>query len=143
MIGRRTPIPTAGASGMSSILLIAEQRRSREHAASLELNSVMQDVMDNVKEIAMNWRDQIVTDPDLLCGKPTLKGTRLSVEFVPDLLAAEWDTPALRKHYPNLTVELLMSALENFFAAKPVLRGFSTVVSPGQYRQTPFPNEVP
>lgn len=53
----------------------------------------------------MDWRDYIITDPDILCGKPTLKGTRLSVEFVLDLLAAGWDMPMLRLHYPNLTAE--------------------------------------
>jgi uncharacterized protein (DUF433 family) len=53
----------------------------------------------------MDWRDHIITDPDILCGKPTLKGTRLSVEFVLDLLAAGWDMSALRAHYPNLTAE--------------------------------------
>lgn len=53
----------------------------------------------------MDWRDYIITDPEILCGKPTLIGTRLSVEFVLDLLAAGWDMPALRTHYPNLTEE--------------------------------------
>jgi uncharacterized protein (DUF433 family) len=53
----------------------------------------------------MDWRDHIIVDPDILCGKPTLKGTRLSVEFVLDLLAAGWEMPALRLHYPNLTEE--------------------------------------
>jgi uncharacterized protein (DUF433 family) len=53
----------------------------------------------------MDWRDHIVTDPNILGGKPTLMGTRLSVEFVLDLLAAGWDRPALLEHYPNLTEE--------------------------------------
>ena len=29
----------------------------------------------------MDWRDHIITDPDFWGGKPTLKGTRLSVSF--------------------------------------------------------------
>ena len=57
----------------------------------------------------MDWRDHIITDPAILCGKPTLKGTRLSVEFVLDLLAAGWDTPALHAHYPNLTKERIQA----------------------------------
>jgi uncharacterized protein (DUF433 family) len=51
----------------------------------------------------MNWQDYIVTDPDILCGKPSIKGTSLSVESVPDLLADGWETVALQEHYPNLT----------------------------------------
>ena len=53
----------------------------------------------------MDWRDHIIVDPDILCGKPTLKGTRLSVEFVLDLLAAGWDAARLQQHYPNLNDE--------------------------------------
>ena len=52
---------------------------------------------------AINWRDYIVCDPDVLTGKPVLKGTRLSIEFVLDLLAAGWDPQALHANYPNLT----------------------------------------
>jgi uncharacterized protein (DUF433 family) len=55
--------------------------------------------------VDMDWRDHIVTDPAILCGKPTLKGTRLSVEFVLDLLAAGWDMPSIHTQYPNLTDE--------------------------------------
>jgi uncharacterized protein (DUF433 family) len=33
------------------------------------------------------WQDRIVIDPNVLAGKPTVKGTRLAVEFVIDLLA--------------------------------------------------------
>jgi uncharacterized protein (DUF433 family) len=53
----------------------------------------------------MNWQEYIVADPAILCGKPTLKGTRLSVEFVLDLLAAGWNTAQLQEDYPNLTEE--------------------------------------
>ena len=35
-------------------------------------------------------------------------------------------------HFP---AEILMANLENFFLGKPLLRGYFTVVSPGQYRQ--------
>jgi uncharacterized protein (DUF433 family) len=33
----------------------------------------------------MNWRDRIIVDPGVLVGKPIIKGTRISVEFVIDL----------------------------------------------------------
>ncbi len=61
--------------------------------------------MAGPEDFERDRRDHIMTDPNVLCGKPTLKGTRLSVEFVLDLLAAGWDMPALKVHYPNLTEE--------------------------------------
>lgn len=50
-----------------------------------------------------DWRGEIVCDPGILGGKPTLKWTRLSVEFVLGLLAAGWDAESIRENYPNLT----------------------------------------
>jgi uncharacterized protein (DUF433 family) len=60
---------------------------------------------------AIHWRDYIVSDPAILGGKPIIKGTRLSVEFVLDLLAAGWDQISLRKNYPNLTEERIRAVL--------------------------------
>ena len=60
---------------------------------------------------AIDWRTHIISDPQVLCGKPTLKGTRLSVQFVLDLLAAGWDREALRENYPNLTEERIRAVL--------------------------------
>jgi uncharacterized protein (DUF433 family) len=59
----------------------------------------------------INWRDHIVYDPEVLTGKPVLKGTRLSAEFVLDLLAAGWDYRALQANYPNLTEERIRAVL--------------------------------
>ncbi|MCE3249780.1 MAG: hypothetical protein K0R41_3605 [Geminicoccaceae bacterium] len=38
----------------------------------------------------VNWRERIAIDPQVLGGKPVVKGTRLSVEFVVGLLAEGW-----------------------------------------------------
>ena len=38
----------------------------------------------------MDWRDRIVIDPGILVGKPVIRGTRLAVEFIIDLLAQGW-----------------------------------------------------
>ena len=35
----------------------------------------------------MTWDDRIAVDPDVLVGKPVIKGTRIAVEFVIDLMA--------------------------------------------------------
>lgn len=58
-----------------------------------------------------DWRDHISSDPAILGGKPALKGTRLSVEFVLELLAAGWGTESLRANYPNLTDERIRAVL--------------------------------
>jgi uncharacterized protein (DUF433 family) len=35
----------------------------------------------------MNWQERIIIDPEILVGKPVIKGTRLSVEFIIDIIA--------------------------------------------------------
>ncbi len=59
----------------------------------------------------LDWRQYIVCDPAVLCGKPTLKGTRLSVEFVLELLSGAWDRESLRRNYPSLTDERIRAVL--------------------------------
>lgn len=51
----------------------------------------------------MNWQDRIVSDPNILVGKPTVKGTRLSVEFILSLLAQGWTHEQIFESYPHLT----------------------------------------
>ena len=58
-----------------------------------------------------DWREFIVCDPKVLGGKPILKSTRLSIEFVLELLAANWDLEAIRANYPNLTEERIRAVL--------------------------------
>jgi uncharacterized protein (DUF433 family) len=50
----------------------------------------------------MNWRERIVVDPEVLAGKPVVRGTRLSVEFLLDRLADGWSTDDLYRSYPRL-----------------------------------------
>ena len=38
----------------------------------------------------MDWSDRIVVDPKVLVGKPVIRGTRLAVEFLMELLAEGW-----------------------------------------------------
>ncbi|MCC6760160.1 MAG: DUF433 domain-containing protein [Chitinophagaceae bacterium] len=53
----------------------------------------------------MSWRDHIVSDKDVLLGKPTIKGTRLSVEHIIGLLAQGWSEQQILESYPRLTKE--------------------------------------
>jgi len=57
----------------------------------------------------MEWRDHIVSEKDILMGKPVLKGTRISVEVILDLLSDGWSEAQLFESYPNLTREQLIA----------------------------------
>jgi uncharacterized protein (DUF433 family) len=59
----------------------------------------------------MNWRDRVVIDPEILVGKPVVKGTRLAVEFVIDLLAQGWTEAEILANYPGLTREDIQACL--------------------------------
>ena len=50
----------------------------------------------------MRWQDYITSDPEVLCGKPIIKGTRLSVEFILNLLAEGWSAEQILENYPML-----------------------------------------
>jgi uncharacterized protein (DUF433 family) len=50
----------------------------------------------------MNRRDKIVSDKDILLGKPTVRGTRLLVEFLLERLAEGWTEDQLLENYPRL-----------------------------------------
>jgi uncharacterized protein (DUF433 family) len=51
----------------------------------------------------MNWQERIVIDPEILVGKPVIKGTRLAVEFIIDLLAQGWSETDIEQNYPGVT----------------------------------------
>ena len=58
----------------------------------------------------MNWQDRITVDPKILVGKPVIKGTRIAVEFILDLVAAGWTQQQILENYPQLTTEDLQAA---------------------------------
>ena len=55
----------------------------------------------------MTWNEYIHADPEVLAGKPVIKGTRLAVDFVLSLLAEGWSREELRTNYPQLTDDAL------------------------------------
>ncbi|HUW60498.1 MAG TPA: DUF433 domain-containing protein [Candidatus Bathyarchaeia archaeon] len=59
----------------------------------------------------MGWQERIVVDPEVLTGKPLIKGTRLSVEFIVDLLAQGWTEEDLLRNYPGLAHEDFQACL--------------------------------
>ena len=59
----------------------------------------------------MKWQDRIIIDPEILVGKPVIRGTRLAVEFIIDLLAQGWAEQEIRVNYPGLTSEDIRACL--------------------------------
>lgn len=53
----------------------------------------------------MDWRTRIVSNKEVLLGKPVIKGTRISVELVLELLAEGWNEAQVLESYPNITAD--------------------------------------
>lgn len=64
----------------------------------------------------MDWHNRIVSDPEILVGKPVIKGTRISVELILGWLANGWTFEQLLESYPHITREDIQAALS--FAAE-------------------------
>jgi uncharacterized protein (DUF433 family) len=54
---------------------------------------------------------RITLDPDVLVGKPVIRGTRLSVEFIIGLLADGWSEEDIFLNYPGITHEDIIACL--------------------------------
>jgi len=52
-----------------------------------------------------------MVDPAVLVGKPVVKGTRISVELIVDLLAAGWTQEQILDSYPSLTPDDIRACL--------------------------------
>ena len=64
------------------------------------------------RENAMDWRERIVIDSEVLVGKPVVKGTRMAVEFIVELLAEGWTHEQVLKNYPQLAPQDIQAALQ-------------------------------
>ncbi|MGB8648921.1 MAG: DUF433 domain-containing protein [Anaerolineae bacterium] len=59
----------------------------------------------------MNWEERIIVDPAILVGKPVVRGTRLAVEFIIDLLAQGWPESEMIRNYPGLAHDDIQACL--------------------------------
>ena len=59
----------------------------------------------------MNWEERITIDPAILVGKPVVKGTRLAVEFIVELLANGWTEQQISENYPGITHDDIAACL--------------------------------
>lgn len=59
----------------------------------------------------MDQQARVILDPDILAGKPIIRGTRLAVEWIIDLLAQGWTTEDILDNYPGLSLEDIQACL--------------------------------
>jgi len=64
----------------------------------------------------MRWQEFIHSDPDILIGKPVVKGTRLSIDFILRLFGNGWTMSQVLESYPQLTIDSLQAVFA--FAAE-------------------------
>ena len=55
--------------------------------------------------------ERIVVDAEILTGKPVIRGTRLAVEFILELLAAGQSNSEILANYPGLTREDILACI--------------------------------
>ena len=60
----------------------------------------------------MNWREHILSDPQILRGKPCIKGTRIPVALILGYLAAGRDAAAIQRELPDLTEANVAACLD-------------------------------
>lgn len=76
--------------------------------------------MERGRTMARELPDRIVMDPEVLSGKPTIEGTRISVEIVLELMASGLGIDEVLEEYPSLEREDVLAALD--YAARTVGR---------------------
>lgn len=60
----------------------------------------------------MRWQEYIEQDPEVMMGKPVIRGTRLTVEHILERLGDGWSESDLLKSYPQLTLIRVRAALK-------------------------------
>ena len=59
----------------------------------------------------MDYREHIESNPDVLLGKPVIKGTRIGVELIIQKLSEGATNKELLEAYPTLTNDNILAAL--------------------------------
>lgn len=72
-----------------------------------------------------DWKERIHVDPAILSGKPVVRGTRLSVEFLLRLFAAGWTEETVLENYPHLEKEDLQAVFAYAAEIAGEERGFA------------------
>ena len=59
-----------------------------------------------------DWKNHIASDPEILRGKPRIKGTRIPVSLILGYLAAAETPESIIAEYPDLTREQIAACLD-------------------------------
>ena len=70
----------------------------------------------------MPLSERIVLDPEVLAGKPVIRGTRIAVELVLELLAAGQSEQEVLANYPGLTREDVLACLAYSHDCYPIYK---------------------
>lgn len=62
--------------------------------------------------MSVNWKEHIVATPDVLRGKPRIKGTRIPVSLILGYLAAGNTTDDIIQEFPDLSKEQISACLD-------------------------------
>jgi uncharacterized protein (DUF433 family) len=103
-----------GRSPRAAVLgeFVAERETVGYTAAPDERTAAPMDPLgDQPSAGTLEWQDHIVADGSVLLGKPVVKGTRLAVEFIVELMAYGWTTEEILRNYPGLSSEHLRACL--------------------------------
>lgn len=77
----------------------------------------------------LDWRNYIDSNTKILVGKPIIKGTRISVDLILELLSSGWTNEMILKSYPSLSNEDLKATFlflqdcmkeESYFPTKSI-----------------------
>lgn len=60
----------------------------------------------------MEINERIEINPAILVGKPVIKGSRLAVEFIVDLLAQGWSNDEILRNYPGINAADIQACLQ-------------------------------
>jgi len=59
----------------------------------------------------INWKEYIVSNPQIMYGKPVIKNTRVCVELILEKLAEGETIPSILEGYPHLKQESIYACL--------------------------------
>jgi uncharacterized protein (DUF433 family) len=63
-------------------------------------------------DMPVAWRDHVVSTPDVLRGKPRIKGTRIPVSLILGYLAAGNTSEEIMAEFPDLDEEQIAACLD-------------------------------